>query len=98
MSEVQTEINVAQQLKKISDHLVFLEKKIDQLLETRNSQPKPFGQNRYGQNRTVFPSRYAQGSGQQRSSYAGGNAGHAGNGGSKFQGRNNHSHRPSRHA
>ena len=42
-------LEASDQLKKISDQLVFLEKKIDQILEsTRGQQRRPFGQQRYG--------------------------------------------------
>lgn len=54
VEETQHDSELAMQLKKISDHLVFLEKKIDQLLDARREQrpsfgSKPFGQKSYGQ-------------------------------------------------
>ncbi len=69
MEETQHDGELAMQLKKISEHLVFLEKKIDQLLDARREQRPSFGSKPFGQKPYGGPNRY--GSGRPQGSHQG---------------------------
>ena len=100
MEEFKSDSDVSLQLKKIAEHLVFLEKKLDTLIESKNSSPRPGGfqsSRPYAGNRPGFAPRQQSGAprhsdnGRTRTSHYEGSGNRDTRRPNRFEGGNSHS-------